>query len=174
MYRTFAQRRKLMAFMMLRHMLLGHPLAALLARCEYRKAATWIHWRSLPARGRRKATPEQIHFDMHRSLFWADFFFAPIAHLIGPCLGYHHLAHRFFMLGPVEAVMRHSAHINFIYWGRLSGRKEDMEVARARLLTFYGNRERWRNARIEKQKRAEQQKDNLSDADFGGYPSVLK
>lgn len=151
---TFSQRRKLMYIMMLRHMLLGHPLAAILARIGYREAATWIHWRSLPARGRRKATPEQVHFDMHKSLFWADFFFAPIAHLIA-CFGYFLLAHRFFMLGPVEAVMRHSAHINFIYWGRLSGRKGDMELARERLMAFYRNRDRWRKTRIEKQKRVE-------------------
>jgi hypothetical protein len=153
---TFAQRRKLMYFMMLRHMLIGHPLAAVLARLNCRKAATWIHWASLPARGRRKATPEQIHFDMHRSLFWADFFFAPVAHLFA-CFGYFHLAHRFFMHGPIDAVMRHSAHINFIYWGRLSNQIEDIELARERLATFKRNRESWRAARIERDKRAQEQ-----------------
>lgn len=148
MTKTFKQRRKLMAWMMLRHMLFGHPMSALLARFGFRKTATWLHWRTLPSRGRRKATPEQLHFDMHRSLFWADFFFAPIGHLIGPCLGYYYLAHQFFMLGPVDAVMKHSAHINFIYWGRLSNRKADVELAKERLARFRLNQDRWRTARL--------------------------
>ena len=124
--------RMLANWLMLPHLFIGHPIAAVLSRVGLRTSAEWWHWRTLPARSRRKVGLKQLRFDHHPSLFLADFFFAPLCHLLG-CFGQYYLSFRLFSLGPIEAIADHSTHVNFIAWGEFSPDPLEREFARSLL-----------------------------------------
>lgn len=106
-----------MMIQMIPHMLLGHPISAILSRLKCRKACEYFHWRTLPKRGRRKINQSQIDYIHDRSVFWVEIFFGPIAHLLGT-LNLHYLGYKIYMLGPVEAAIKYSACSGlFIRWG---------------------------------------------------------
>lgn len=102
------QLRKIMMIQMLPHMLLGHPISAILSLIKLRKLCEWFHWRTLPKRGRRKIKQSQIDYIHDRSVFLVEIFFGPIAHLCGT-LNLHYLGYKIYMLGPVEAAIKYSA-----------------------------------------------------------------
>jgi len=129
---TRKQLRTLMLWQMLPHMLLGHPVAAVLSYVGLWRLCEWWHYRTLPARARRKIRREQIDYDHDKSVFWVDFFFAPATHLLG-AFGLHYLGFRLYMLGPLEAAIEHSTHFNFLLWGVYSPDPVERENA-ARLM----------------------------------------
>jgi len=65
---------------MLPHMLLGHPVAAILSRVGLWRLCEWWHYRTLPARARRKIKRDQIDYDHHPDVFLIDLVFAPLTH----------------------------------------------------------------------------------------------
>ncbi len=142
---TRKQLRTLMMWQMMPHMLLGHPIAALLSRAGHlfwRKqlwaVCEWWHYDTLPARARTKIKQEHIDYDHHPSVFWIDFFFAPATHLLG-ALGLHYWGFRLYMLGPLEAALEHSTHFNFLLWSVYSTDPKEREEA-AKLLAKGRNR----------------------------------
>lgn len=117
---TRKQLRQFMMWQMMRHMLIGHPISAILSLLGLRNLCEWFHWRTLPKRGRRKIKQNQIDYIHDRSVFWVEVFFGPITHLLG-ALNLHYLGYRFYMLGPVEAAIKYSACSGlFIRWGMAS------------------------------------------------------
>jgi hypothetical protein len=102
---------------MMPHMLIGHPTSAILSLLGFRETAEWVHWRTLPKRGRLKISQAQIDYVHERSIFWVEVFFGPVTHLLG-ALNLHYLGYKFYMLGPVEEAIKYSACSGlFIRWG---------------------------------------------------------
>jgi hypothetical protein len=117
---TRSQLRTLMMWQMMPHMLVGHPVSAILSLLELRSWCEWFHWRTLPKRGRGKISQSQIDYIHDRSVFWVEVFFGPITHLLG-ALNPRYLGYKFYMLGPVEAAIKYSACSGlFIRWGMCS------------------------------------------------------
>lgn len=117
-----------MMVQMLPHMILGHPLAAILSYVGLWRACEWWHYYTLPPRARRKIRKDQLDYCHERSVFWVDVFFAPATHILGT-LGFHYLGFRLYMLGPLEAAIAHSTHFNFLLWSQYSPHPEERERA---------------------------------------------
>lgn len=143
--RSRMQLRMMMLRLMLPHMLLGHPVAAILSRVGLWRACEWWHYRTLPPRARRKIRKEQIDYDHDPSVFWIDFFFAPATHLCG-AFGFFYLGFRIYMLGPLEAALEHSTHFNFLLWGVYSPYAAEREQAQQLLKKGRCRRARLANA----------------------------
>jgi hypothetical protein len=119
--------RTLMMWQMMRHMLIGHPGSAILSLLGFRRVCEWVHWRTLPKRARGKISQSQIDYIHDRSVFWVEVFFGPVAHLLG-ALNLRYLGYRIYMLGPVEAAIKHSACSGlFIRWGMCSSSTKERE-----------------------------------------------
>lgn len=124
------QLRQLMMWQMSRHMLIGHPICAILSLLQLRSICEWFHWRTLPKRGRKKIGQNQIDYIHDRSVFWVEVFFGPITHLFG-MFNLHYLGFKFYMLGPVEAAIKYSACSGlFIRWGMNAPSTEERQVVR--------------------------------------------
>src|SRR5687768_16222579 len=142
--------RQMMMVQMLPHMVLGHPIAALLSYVGLWRLCEWWHYFTLPRRAKRKISEAQLDYCHDRSVFWVDFFFAPATHVLGT-LGFHYLGFRLYMKGPLEAAINHSTHFNFLLWSQYSPDPDErayaeklMESARCRRarLTLQGH-PRW-------------------------------
>jgi len=125
--------RRLMMWQMMPHMLLGHPIAAILSLVGLWRACEWWHYYTLPPRARKKIPKERLDYCHERSVFWVDFFFAPVTHLCG-AFGFYYLGFRIYMLGPLEAALEHSTHFNFLLWSQYSPYPEERERAERLLI----------------------------------------
>lgn len=96
---TLENGRRILLAQMLPHTCIGHPVAQLLTMLGCHGLANVVHYRTLPARARRRMT--STAFNPDKRLRSMDLIFTPICS-IARAFGWYRLANNLFRLGPHE------------------------------------------------------------------------